>query len=158
MSCTYGTVHGAALRKASSEVFARTRQEPSRKGQRSKPPAAICFACVSSCRESTLFFSLLTKICISCKIHSTKICISCNGNVTKPGKTLNCCPLLCRTPQLSCWCRRTLVRAFRLPVLGVARNPDAFTGKRVSCVSPTRCPRALSAHPTLRPNGLMWGY
>ena len=27
-----------------------------------------------------------------------------------------------------------------------------------SCVSPTCCPCALSAHPTLRPNGLMWGY
>ena len=54
--------------------------------------------------------------------------------------------------------RWPLVRAFRLLVLGVARNPDAFTGERVSCVSPTRCPRALSAHPTLRPNGLMWGY
>ena len=27
-----------------------------------------------------------------------------------------------------------------------------------NCVPPARCPRALSAHPTLRPNGLMWGY
>ena len=27
-----------------------------------------------------------------------------------------------------------------------------------SCVPLARCPRALSAHPTLRPNGLMWGY
>ena len=27
-----------------------------------------------------------------------------------------------------------------------------------SCVPLARCPRASSAHPTLRPNGLMWGY
>ena len=104
------------------------------------------------------FFSLLTKICISCKIHSTKICISCNGNVTKPGKTLNCCPLLCRTPQLSCRCGRALVRAFRLLVFGIAWHSVSFTYEGISCVPLARCPRALSAHPILRPNGLMWGY
>ena len=34
----------------------------------------------------------------------------------------------------------------------------SITNASCICVSPTRCPRALSAHPTLRPNGLMWGY